>query len=130
MSSRAHRLYLRNGNNDDPRATQGGREGGWKRARARRMERLWHRWPSTEAAASNGARLWWERESRETTSCRKAGARLQERGGGGRGRERGTEGESLVADREEGGMSSWRSYCSSKGSSALADFVSAIDKDP
>ena len=35
-------------------------------------------------AASNGARLWWEsgRESRETTSCRKAGARLQERGGG------------------------------------------------
>ena len=82
------------------------------------MERLWHRWPSTEAAASNGARLWWEREQRDNKLQESGSATARERG---RGRERGTEGESLVADREEGRMRSWRSYCSSKGSSALAD---------
>ena len=64
-----------------------------------------------------------EREQRDNKLQESGSATARERG---RGRERGTEGESLVADREEGGMSSWRSYCSSKGSSALADFVSAI----
>ena len=101
MSSRARRLYLRNGNSDnDPRnasrprwnlgGREGGREVGSERARARRMERLWHRWPSTEAAASNGARLWWEREQRDNKLQESGSATARESG---RGRERGTEGE-------------------------------------
>ena len=95
MSSRARRLYLRNGNSDNdprnasrPRWNLGGRLEA--SARARRMERLWHRWPSTEAAASNGARLWWEREQRDNKLQESGSATARESG---RGRERGTEGE-------------------------------------
>ena len=100
MSSRARRLYLRNGNSDNdprnasrPRWNLGGRLEA--SARARRMERLWHRWPSTEAAAllrmarGCGGRER-EREQRDNKLQESGSATARESG---RGRERGTEGE-------------------------------------